>query len=665
MPSAKVSVKNIRGILPALEPKDVQQPFVVEGQNFAVDFEGPYAAFANQYGAYVPFTDPDGMDDFQCGTETLYFCSNGVFSYDSTGMWLIPRYVFSEISGTKYPWSMGVVNGVYYFTRRGLGDVISYDQVNQIWGLLSTTSAIYLPATITGVCKSYGRLMILGQDKNVWSAQDDGTNLIPDLTTGAGFQKLSTIIGPSVAQFIVETFDGVIIFTDSGMMKGEIVDLPTIYRWYVLSKRDQAINPFCIAETNQLSYMILTAQGFVSTNGLVPKPEQDVFNEFLVRKLFPTYFDLTTVTLFRLNYDKAKKFLMLSVATEAAPLSYYIAYVLYMPRDEWGTFNFNHKVFGNYNLGTLPNQGLNQLGYVDLDGYIHKFITASYSEPAFDASANFLYRPVDDPPSHFEGANLVAESRMRISERDISKYKNLLAGLYTDVYATYGPDPVFGDYPIIDSTSLVVVSAEDWLYLGGGVDIDEDWAAGSPATFEDWGSGDLVLYVSDSFFIYDGETIILIMPTSLVLGGVNAYVDIGLFRFNDNQYIDEMSRITNLAVGMFNNTPVLAQEDWLNFIPDPTFEDWNTSSPQVVEDWGLDVQSSSKYGASIIATNDATNVFNQVTPVLVTDVGDTQYYSSDISGIWQQVEFTADNVGESFHLRFLELSGALAGRLNG
>ena len=94
------------------------------------------------------------------------------------------------------------------------------------------------------------------------------------------------------------------------------------------------------------------------------------------------------------------------------------------------------------------------------------------------------------------------------------------------------------------------------------------------------------------------------------------------------------------------------------------FEDWFAEA-ESFEDWGEGVVAGSNYTQQIRGSLDGYETFEDQLVDLeeVQLEGKTKFCTCANAGIFESVILTADAVGESFHLKTLELNGMIAGRL--
>lgn len=652
MANQNIQVKTVKGLIPALNSKEVNAPYVIEGRNFALDAEGPYSAFPAVFSTYDFIYRPELVETVTLDDD-IYYCTNGaILRYDSAAMSFYPVFVFTPVN-SKYPWTTAYVGTQYYLCRKDIG-VIQYDPRQQSWTLVSHA---FLPVGACAVTNSYGRLVILGSSKVAWSALDDGTDLTPSLTTGAGFQGTSMIGG--VPMMVKQTIDGFITFTVNGIMKSEYTDTTGVFRHYVLTTTEHLLNPFAIATTSDLTHIFLDRRGMFQTEGKDPQPYDKLFSEFLNRKLFPKY-DLSVQTLFRLYYSEARQFLCLSVATPDNPTIYTKAYVLYMNRGEWGSFDEVHYSFGTFNLTQGPYAGYN-FGYVDTKGYVRHFEQGlAYKEGSFDAyNENVYWQSPLQYPAYTDAGVFIATDNFRVSEVNPAEFEGVPSGLYSRLYTELpiepAIDPLVGTrytpnlnwLPCEDYIALVADTIEDW-NDSLSPEVAEDWLVSGNCNFPDEMQGQSGLFK------------LTLAVSNATLAPLNAYIKVGLFRLSTGQYPDELTLVTDSAVGMFSNGGPADVVDFMTLV-DETVDYLTDISGD--EDYGYGIGSGITYGYTLVGSNDGVTEFQSEIPTISHDIDSVEYYTNFNSAIYHWVQFSATQVNQAFHLRFLELSGNIAGRL--
>jgi len=597
MVGQNLEAKQIKGLVPSLEGKQLNQPFVLYGpsKNFLLDLKGPYSAWSNQILVYDQIQFPELTQTFRVLEDDFIFTLGCVLRYDSASGRYYAVFTFTD-NGLQWPWTSAEVAGKYYFCRRGAG-LFKYDPTACTWETLT----LNVPTNPTSIASSQGRLICMGDNQTSWSSLDDGTDFAPSLTTGAGFQGLSLVGGRGFPLGVLETSDGWINYTTKGNFKSELTNGPNPFRHYVLpgSKSTIPINQFCFVNDDNKNNIVLDRKGLYASNGGPFTPYEQVMGEFFAHDFItPEMTDPNFPTLLRMWFNENNKFLIISVANTAAPTVYNQAFVLYLPKDEWGSFDRAHVSFAEIQVSGQASEGFN-FGYFDVEGYFHKFISDTFNEvvPTYSDFATF-WQPAFTLPSSGQyidtDANItwIFSSLIKMADLDETSFNNLSPGYYT---------------------------------------INADLS--------------YTLYVA-------------------VNSPLDSLIQVGLFRFQEQKYDDELSLVTNVAIGV-------------DAVPgDPIFEDYNTESDIVedwgdagivttFEDWGFGFVQVTSFSAAIIGTLDGQTQWQdqRADLILETNGGSKQYFSGTATGAYHILEMSALNVNETFHLKSLDISGSLAGRL--
>ena len=180
--------------------------------------------------------------------------------------------------------------------------------------------------------------------------------------------------------------------------------------------------------------------------------------------------------------------------------------------------------------------------------------------------------------------------------------------------------------------------------------------------------------IGDNFGFYDPEGRFHLIDENLpyqevragdgttIYEPLDAYIHVGLFRWEEARYPDELSEIQELAVGMDNLPEGATEEDW-NDSNNPA-EDWNASDHDP-EDWGFNIPGDFMYDLEIIGTNDGITKYTSKILTGELDVGATEFYNLGTGqvAIYHSIRISAEKSVQSFHLKSLEMSGIMAGRL--
>lgn len=592
--------KDVEGLLPAVDIRAVSKAFVVEGRNFLVGVQGPFAGFGSDFISHTPLYDAPFVETFDVEGEVFIFTRFGVFQYDPLEITYSSLFTF-DASAQIWPWSHAIVGGKHYFAHIAVG-VISYDPDSSAWGNLS--DSVWMPESACAVTQSNGRLVILGADRYIWSALDDGTDLEPSLATGAGFQLTALIGGTSYR--VHEVQDGIIVGTSAGFMKGTFIGGQAVFRHTILRREYVMINPFCSAIIDNARVIILDQKGLFVTSGGQFTDLDPLFNEFLATDLIER-FNPAREAAFRLHYSQEEQLFFMSVSEVENTHKYNYAYCMRLTVKKWGIFNEVHYGFGRFAtrfgpargtiFGYLCDQG--EAANVDLGddvGFATALNNASHTERRPNQVGNLLYfyQPLVQIPTSVQTD--------------------------TDGNAVY-----------IVSSSMKMTSIDESEL------IDQSLPAG-------W-------YI-------DAETVPVQFAQNLE--GLNSYVRIGLFKFQERKYPDEVGIVTEVAIGAGYFPVGQEHEDWMLL---DGAEDWNVLDGE--EDWGKDILSQESFIARIYSSDDGQTIREELLLEAYDEAGGQTFYETGdgIAGVYFFVELAAEEVNEIYSMKLCQLSGTICGRL--
>ena len=650
---AQVNFKgvDVNGLLPALDRRKPDKPFVVDGRNFVFDVDGPKSAFGGVFLTHHLIADPLYTDSFDVDGVRFIFSATGVFKLDATTLLYFPIHIFSTpITGDPHKWTTGFVNDKHFFCHPGVG-VIYYDTTTELFSELTGAT---VPTDPQAVAAIHSRLVILGTEAIVWSAQDDGTDLATDLATGAGFQALSLIGGTAItcvaytSEAGLGQHSGIMTFTTAGIMLSKYSGTVGTFQHSVMSLAHKLINSFCVVTLDTGEIVFGTETGLHKTRGQTPEKWALMFSEFLVGE-FNTY-DLAESANIRFTLIPEKQWFFISfTANDGNPYTH--AYVLYLPTERLGYFTHWHYAIMAIDIASGPYKG-QHWGHLDIDGRFLAWRGIAQMETEETGTSVYLYKPLVQYPVRYNSISGVytLPSVMRFSTVTEIALDGQAMGYY-DVYFVEFPD---ADHEVSTPTQVddVPTLDEDWNLLGG----EEDW--GALAGEIDWnaiGHVTLPSYMSFEFSALQ----LTFTPTAPEYTGLDSLISVGLLRYEEQEYPDELGLVTNLSIGMPESGDIDAtSEDW-NVASGE--EDWNSASGE--EDWGEGVKDVISYGVTVVGTNDGYTEYMSTVPDLAKNYAATNFYTLMSTGIWHTVDIDASSTGQSFHLKSLELSGNVAGRL--
>ena len=597
---SKLTIPNIQGSFPAIDRKKIAEPFVMDGNNYSVDLDGPKSAYGWQKPQNL-FVPSQLMQSFSVGTTIFYFGrpSDETFVQISQLNWpakqILPVGIF--VSGDlqrprlDLPWSHALVGTFHYFANRTWG-VLRYDFINNNWEDVTSTIGL---TNVFFITESGGRLCTLSENLATWSAIDDGLDNVPSLTTGAGAQALSlvgTVEQDTDYLGIQKTSKGFLSFTTKGIMRSELIDSVNPFRHLPGETKYIPLTPWCITKITSTEVIILTRFGlFTSTDGVEFKEFHPLQNEYFKQVEIPPLLSLSNGFI-ALHYSTARDELYVSFAQSQSTSQYTKAWVLYIKRDSWGLMNHVHKGFV----------------FLDVDAIGTKF------QQAFIDSFG--------KPTYLNNSSISQD----LDQLDtLSQYvQNLLA---------YAPHQVEGVEIMSTNTRM------------GG--------------FSNVPFPELARFYTPDFV---GGHIV----NPLIQFSLNSFIEVGLFRFTDEEASDQLSFVTNVAISCLDIVDSTGSifDDWLNDYPSDVFEDWFLEA-ESFEDWGEGVVSGSSYLQQIRGSLDGYKTFEDQLAILeeVRVEGKTKFCTCANEGIFESVLLTAFNIGESYHLKTLELNGMIAGRI--
>jgi len=626
----------------------VAEPHLVDGRNVVFDADGPKTGFGAEFLSDMIISDPDGFQSIQADNgDVWYFTTKGIFLFDSTTGRIVTLHRFATATTTVHRWTCAVVGSIQYIGHPDQG-VLYYDAATE---LFETHPSGQLPNGAFAVCLSNGRLVVLGSTSYSWSAQDDGTDLTTSLTTGAGNQATSLVGGTPL--MAIEFQQGFLVFTSQGIIRALFTGDALVYEHRALTHSYKLLGSFAAVNHEDRKVVFATSTGIYETEGELPTPYDAVFNEFLIKEINKKTSE-TVASSVRLEWDTDTKRFFISLGyTGLAPL-YSISYVMYDSLKKLGVFSEGHYGIFPIRLDSTSSQQY-FWGYVNQKGQLMRWSGLSRRETNFSNSLASKFNQF--PPEHVwkdsNGVFHFPQSQAMAAHSMRSLYARGTALSYvTFSWVTY--EDTLENIPSFPDSSIE--EHIDWQFAS----TDEDWDAlfGS----EDWNDGsDITL--GDAMVMKDDLRVESISFPPAIFQGLNALIEIGLFRFKEQQYPDETSAITNMMVGHQQSDDIDSEFiDW-NTIADGTEdEDWNALSG--TEDWGEGTTGIVDFDLTVIGTNDGHTPYLTVTPVLQ-DSGfpHGRFYALNDNGVSHRIRFEALTVGQSLHLQSLEVSGTLTGRI--
>lgn len=142
--------------------------------------------------------------------------------------------------------------------------------------------------------------------------------------------------------------------------------------------------------------------------------------------------------------------------------------------------------------------------------------------------------------------------------------------------------------------------------------------------------------------------------------GLNSIVDIGMFRFAEQQHADETSMVTNVIVGINSTDGTVSSED---LGAESGSEDLGSEDGS--EDLGENSSIADDFSLLMLSTDDGFTIPLQgwEEMVLVNANGSSNQYSgAGFSAIYHRFKISASDPGQAFNVKLLDVQGSTTGR---
>lgn len=626
--------RQFKGLVPLIDRRRIEDPYVVDGDNFLVDADGPLSAFARSWILQHAIDEPRAYQTLKTIDEqdTYHFASNAILRYDVDSRQFYPVYVHTA-RVAFYPWTRAVCGGVLYLCNPEVG-IVYYNSVTGYWGLLTGAN---VPTTPYAICESYGRLVILSLSYVTWSAIDDGTNsgLAPSTVTGAGSQGLSILASKATPLMILPFEGGVLAYCKQGILRGEFVQATNPFRWFTISREHSLLNPWAIClygDVDHQAHVFLTHRGLFLTRGERPEMFEAAMSEHLHTNVLKSIAHNNTEFTTALQYDPNIGWLVVSIAFDSRERFYNGAYVLYQPSGEWGYTSRTHTCVTPValNSGAFADMWY---GMCDSEGTVWRF-TREDSDEGYPVSDDWQIDLTTyfDLPSIFNGTTGVFSDLGVLSDEDLTFPTG--AGVWNTRYE-------LSEY--LDPASDLTVPSE-------AVEVGPPDTYVSSASMED----SMVVIVCA-----------LLYSTSQPL---DAWIQIGPIRIKQESYGNMITQMQGAIIGSDSAGSADSLEDFLLDYDQEVLEDWSVLI--ALEDWGATAGDHSEYSVVFEGTLDgytpwAANGYTQsVIPDLIRQKGQAKYLAGVVSGQYCYVFITAYNLGEVFHIKHMRTALLNAGRLD-
>ena len=667
---ASKPIRQFRGLIPLLDSKKPETPFVVDGRNFTLQPDGPISSFGRREILTNAIIDPIGVYSYGIlnNTKTLFLTRQNVLEYDNVNRRLIPLVAFPTPTPTDIePWTRALVGNKEYFARKGIG-LVEFDPATSAWTIVAGAS---IPNNICACCESAGRLVVLAEGLYAWSAIDDGRNMTPDTATGAGAQSLS-IIGathPDAPLIVWSYSNGFLVYTTKGIIRAESVLAANPFRHTVLSSAHIPLSALTVIPLDETRHVLLTRAGFFTTDGGsgtqgtsrsgVPIPYQEIMGEFFHRDIIPNLNTAESGAI-RLSVDHLQRNFAVSISQSSALGIYSKAYTLYLPSStDWGSFDKGHTAFLTVQFTPGADIVTSGLRHCQLDQngdfWLFQGGSSDLEHPTEEDNVwVYDYRGDVEWPARNEFGSYLMPTVAYLRTTDVSNF------FAPDVYDRR---KVISQHisPAELDDSFDISAVEETLWDADVLIVPTVWDNGAtrwdvnePTVLRSYGQ------------LQAGLVNIAEGPAEHLRISLDAFVEVGTFRILQEDAIDYLTQFHKFSISTLEGDIEETRDDWNNRNI-PAAEDWNNNglSFDTFEDWGDGGTAFNEYTIVVRGTIDGQNTWlNQETiPELTQSENKTRYYSMNVSGLYHLVRLNAFEPDNSFSLKTMELNMNLAGRL--
>jgi len=280
-----------------------------------------------------------------------------------------------------------------------------------------------------------------------------------------------------------------------------------------------------------------------------------------------------------------------------------------------------------------------------------RLLFMSYSESRYDEiyeSAFVLYPPADKWGQFNESHYGILPIRINGGERDDDYFAFVDADRRIKLWQETGSREVVG---VHTTDNLFYPVTQVPFHREDG---ESSYILGASMCFDTFNSD--VIQQRAAYYANDGMT-----PVAPQLTDLDAFVQIGLFRASQDMSHDEVTEIIQVLVRSNQSGPTDRVTGQFQLAP-PTNPGFNYTAEES-SFYGLEEINYVNHKLRVIATNDGITEYQHADPALVGFSRAARHYSCSCVGIWHIIELRANELGEAFHLRTLELTATSAGRL--
>lgn len=623
-----VYVKDFSPWTPAIDARRLAKPGIISGTNFLDDLDGVHSAFSSTFVNYNLFdtTTRAKVTELRLNDALLYGTPTGVWRINDTSgaaELILPI----TVTNTYWPWTIAYVGDVYYLAQYDIG-LWQYDPENETMGHVDTPA----DDRIRYVNSSFGRLVYLTDTDVAVSALDDGTNLTPSLTTGAGAQALSLVGG--VAYNIMTVPDGFLVYMSGGILRGLFTQAAYIFSYKRLTRAIKVFSPSACVYVPLLGVVSVDAGGFSVTNSADQEPvmweplQSDYAKNNIINAL-----DKTLIGTMSLYHSLAENRIFFAFSDSLHEGFFQSTFVYTLVDQKWGSFDHPH--YGIFETKN-PVTNIFTCSYMADDGFMRVFTNTDFSYDTPESPfvmRDFVYRATLEEMPVMGAVDVngveyqIGYSEFNFSDNIPTAYDNYTTtGVFYMNYVPYSDtDNDANDDPEMDVSGSPII---------GGTYMNLDTSGGIE---------------------------IIAIPYTLPKISLASSVEIGPFRFVAQVQADETSAVSTIILGLTATSNFSITEDWNTLSGS---EDWNALSG--TEDWGSGNTVPNVFELTLSDTDDGVNAPLQGNETLevFSNLGASLTYSPmGNSSVYHNLTLNTAEANQAFAVKFVDFTGLLTGRL--
>lgn len=636
MPGQNMLTQNVKIFdpwMPDIDPRRSEKPRLIAVQNIVDDIDGPRSAFGSNFvnWNFWDIATRGKVDELPIANDILYGTQTGVWTINQT-TGLAEPLLLVTLTKTFWPWTIAYVGGLYYICQYDIG-LWQYDPVAQSIKHITTPFG----EKARGLIRSFGRLIVITDTAAAVSALDNGTDFTPSLATAAQAQALSLVGGTALR--LDPLPDGWILSTTNGIMKATYTEQAYVFSYDCLTNAIKLTSPNAGVYIEGLGAILLDPSGFhiVTARSLTasgyPAPWEIEKGDYIKKNIL----NLLNANLYGtvdLFWSVAEQKLFVSFSGNSPEGVHNACFVYTLVSQRWGSFDTQHTgIFETYSA----INDIYTCSYMGIDGFMHSFNNSDYTQIL--PTNPYVLQDYVFRPGAVQTTELGVVSQVNVAgvTFDLGTTELNLSEVLETAFGTLtASGPYYLNYTPYSDTA-------------NDSQNDPGMTIGNPII----GGTYINMDVSGGVELYA-------IGYSVPVGGLNSFLTVGPFRFTDQIAADETSSVDTVLIGIAGVSNFNVTEDWNVLLGS---EDWNALGGS--EDWNTGAIDPNNFDLVLRSSDDGISMPVQGDEDLqiFANKGSMFYYKPQgYSGLMHQLTLSAEDAGQAFALKTLDLTGLATGR---